>query len=109
MSVGYVPGTGPLRRAHPFTALALALSLAILAFALPAPVGTALLGVLVLALPLIERVPGVLVPAALTLLPFWVFLFVIHGIFRGAPLTALTIASRVTTLVVAFLTTLAVV
>jgi energy-coupling factor transport system permease protein len=76
---------------------------------LPAPFGPVLLCAVVLSIPLIERVPAVLIPAAATLLPFWVFLFVIHGILRGYPLTALAIACRVTALVVVFLTTLAVV
>jgi energy-coupling factor transport system permease protein len=107
MSVGYVAGRGPLHRSHPFTALTLAAAFAILAFALPAPWGPVALGILAIALALIEGVGGVLKPALLAVLPFWVFLFVIHAIIRGSPLTALGIASRITAIVVIFLTVIA--
>jgi len=109
MTVGYLAGTGPLRRAHPFTPLTLAAVLAVLAFALPAPVGTILLCFVAIAVPLAEGVPGVLVPAAITALPFWIFAFLIHGLLRGAPLVALGLAARFTAIIVAFLTLLAVV
>src|SRR5258705_927099 len=109
MTVGYIAGSGPLRRAHPFTPLTLAAVLAVLAFALPAPLGTTLLCVVAIAIPLIEGVPGVLAPAAITALPFWLFAALIHGVLRGAPLMALGLGARFTTIIVAFLTLLAVV
>jgi energy-coupling factor transport system permease protein len=107
MSVGYIPGNGPLRRAHPYTPLTVALSLAILAFVLPAPWGTFILCLVAIALPLLEGVPQVLRPAALTALPFWVFLLVIHGLIRESPLTAVTFGLRITIVVIGFLTALA--
>src|SRR5688572_33080862 len=107
MIVGYVPGTGPLHRAHPFTTLTLAAVVAVLAFVLPAPGGTAILCGLTLLLPVVEGVPGVLIPAAVTLLPFWLFLLVIHGVFRDSPLVAIGLGCRFTAIVVTFLTILA--
>jgi len=109
VNVGYLPGTGPLRRSHPFTALALAAAFLILAFALPAPWGISALCALAIGLTLIEGVGRLLQAALLTVLPFWIFLFVIHVLVRGSPATAFGIAARITTIVIAFLTTLAVV
>jgi energy-coupling factor transport system permease protein len=109
MTLGYQPGDGLLRRAHPFTPLTVAAVLASLAFAAPAPWGTTVVCLVAIALPLVEGVPGVLKSAAITAFPFWVLAFLIHGAFRGAPLVALGLASRFTTVIVAFLTLLAVV
>jgi energy-coupling factor transporter transmembrane protein EcfT len=109
MSVGYLAGNGPLRRAHPFTPLTLAAVLAVLAFALPAPWGTIAACMGAIAVPVIEGIPGVVTPAALTALPFWIFAFVIHGLLRHAPLLALGLGARFTTIIVAFLTLLGVV
>ncbi|MBI4500800.1 MAG: energy-coupling factor transporter transmembrane protein EcfT [Gemmatimonadetes bacterium] len=107
MNVGYVAGRGPLHRSHPFTPLTLAATFAILAFVLPAPGGAAALCALALALALFEGVGGVLKSALLTVLPFWIFLFVIHAVIRGSPVTALDVASRITAIVIVFLTVLA--
>jgi energy-coupling factor transporter transmembrane protein EcfT len=109
MTLGYLAGDGPLRRAHPFTPLTFAAVLAVLAFAAPAPLGTSAVCLVAIALALFEGVPGVLKPAAITALPFWIFAFVIHGLLRGSPLMALGLALRFTTVIVAFLTLLAVI
>lgn len=109
MSVGYVPGNGLLHRAHPFTPVTLAAVLAALAFILPAPFGPTALCLFAIGLAVFEGVPGMLRPAALTALPFWIFAFIIHGLIRGLPLVALGLAARITTVIVAFLTLLAVV
>src|SRR5689334_23027341 len=109
MSVGYVPGNGLLHRAHPFTPVTLALVLAVLAFVLPAPFGPVTLCIVAIGLAVFEGIPGILKPAILTSLPFWLFAFLIHGLIRGLPLVALGLAARITTVVVAFLTLLAVV
>ena len=109
MSVGYVPGNGPLHRAHPFTPVTLAAVLAVLAFVLPAPFGPVALCIVAIALAMFERIPAILKPAILTSLPFWGFAFLIHGLIRGLPWVALGLATRITTVVVAFLTLLAVV
>jgi energy-coupling factor transport system permease protein len=57
----------------------------------------------------VEGLPGVLRPAAFTALPLWIFSFLIHGLFRHAPLAALGLATRFTTIIIAFYTLLAVV
>ena len=106
MNVGYLPGTGPLHRAHPFTPLTLAAVLAVLAFLVPFPYGPMVLCVAVIVIAIVERVPALLVPAAMTALPFWVFLFLIHGVIGGRPLFALGLAGRITTIILAFLTAL---
>ena len=106
MSVGFVPGSGPLRRAHPFTPLTLAAGAAVLAFALPAPEGALAITAVLLLLVLIERVP-VMVPAVLTALPVWFFLYLIHGVFGNHPVVALTVGARVFVVVLGFLLALA--
>jgi len=107
VSVGFVPGQGPLRRAHPFTPLTLAAFTAVLAFALPAPRGPLILSVFLVSLALVEGVPQMLVPAFATALPFWVFLFLIHGVFGRLPLLALGLGARIFAIVTAFLLSLA--
>ncbi len=102
--IRYIPGNGILHRAHPFTPFTLAGAVVVFAFALPAPGGTSILCALMILLPVIEGVPGILRTAGLLALPFWVFLFGIHGWLGGAPLTALTIAARLTSLIFVFLT-----
>ncbi|MSR06807.1 MAG: energy-coupling factor transporter transmembrane protein EcfT [Gemmatimonadetes bacterium] len=106
MSVGFVPGSGPLHRAHPFTPLAIAASTAVLAFALPVPFGPMILAGVLLLLVLVERAP-VLKPALLTALPFWFFLYVIHGVFGKHPVIALGLSARVFAIVLGFLLALA--
>jgi energy-coupling factor transport system permease protein len=101
--------TGPLRRAHPFTPLTVAVVLSLLAFVLPAPRGPVILASCAIALAVIEGIAPLLRPAAITALPFWVFAFLIHGVLRHQPLEAVALASRFTTVVVAFFTVIAVV
>ncbi len=109
MSVGYVAGNGPLHRAHPFTPLTLAAVLALLAFIAPVPWGPVLALSAAIATAVGAGVSGILRPAALTALPFWFFLLVIHWILGDPAMVAVGIAARITTIVVAFLTALAVV
>lgn len=102
-----MPGEGPLRQAHPFTPLAIAAASAVLAFALPAPGGPVLLGVCLVALVAIEGVPQVFPPALITAIPFWILLYLIHGVFGRSPGLALGLGARVFAIVTAFLLALA--
>jgi len=105
--IGYVPGDGLLHRAHPFTTLAVALVVAALGFLLRAPAGPlALLGAVSL-LGLVARVPSVWKPALLAATPFWIFLFLLHGVLAGAPVRALALAARLTAIILVFLLVLA--
>jgi energy-coupling factor transport system permease protein len=107
VSVGYLRGNGPLHKSHPFTPLVLAATLAILAFTLPVPWGPLVLCAVALTLAVVEGATQVLKPALITALPFWVFLFLIHTVAGGSAATALAIASRITTIVLMFLTVVA--
>ena len=122
--IGYAPGASPLHRAHPYTPLAAAGALLLAAFAVttPAPVGVVVLAAVALAL-----VGGVLGrvarPAFLIALPTWAILLVIHGLLGHEPwgrvlgvrvseaglARALVLGGRLTAILVAFLTVLAVV
>lgn len=104
--LSYVPGDGPLHRAHPFTPFVLALTVAALVFVLPPPVGPFVVCGAMLALPLVERVPSVFRSAGALALPFWFFLLLIHGVFRAQPLTGIVVATRLTAIVFAFATVL---
>lgn len=107
MIVGYVAGRSPLHQAHPFTALVLAGTVVVLAFALPAPQGPMALAVALTALALLAGLPRVLLTALGFSLPFWFFLGVIHGVIGDAPLRALTVAAQITAMLIAFLLVLA--
>ncbi len=107
MIVGYSPGQGLLHRAHPFTTLALAAAVAVLAFALPGPVGPAALVVALVLLALIARVPRALVTAMVMAIPFWFFLLLIYAVFDDAVARAVTLGARVTAILVSFLIVLA--
>ena len=109
MRAGYVPGDGPLRRAHPFTPLTNAAVLAVLVFVAPPPFGPPAILATAIALAMIGGVPRVLRTAALTVLPFAGFAFLIRGVIGGEPALALSLTLRITTVLVAGLTTLAVV
>jgi energy-coupling factor transport system permease protein len=102
--IRYIQGNGILHRAHPFTPFALAGAVVVLAFALPAPIGPLVLCSLMILLPIIEGVGVIARTAGLLALPFWIFLFGIHGWLGGDPLTALTVAARLTSLIFVFLT-----
>jgi len=107
VTVGFLPGRGPLHRAHPFTPLTLAAAVLILAFAVPAPAGPLLLCCAVLGLALVEGLPQVLKPAVLTALPFWVFLLVIHWLIGRDLRAAVGLGARVTAIILTFLIVLA--
>ncbi len=103
MILGYVPGNGFLHRAHPFTGLALALSVVILTFGLPAPSGPLALTGFLLIMALAARVPKVAVTAAAFAMPFWVFLVLIHVVVGDSPSRALTVGSQITAILLGFL------
>jgi energy-coupling factor transport system permease protein len=122
--IGYRPGDSPLHRAHPYTPLALAASLLLVVFAFGSPgaVGAAVLAAVVLA-----AAGGVLGytarPAFVIGFTTWVLLLVLHGLLGPGPFVALgplsvsapglrralVLGCRLTAILVAFLTVLAVV
>lgn len=122
--IGYRAGRSPLHRAHPYTPLAVAVLLLCLVFAAGRP---ALVGLLVagaLAFALTGGVASAVARPALTLaLPTWLLLLVLHGLLGDGdriaigPLLmsepglsrALVLGGRITAIVIAFLTVLAVV
>lgn len=76
---------GLVARAHPFTPLVACFTVIALAFLLPVPLGpVALMGTLVLVAPLAGD-GRALLPAAFLAVPFWFFLFLLHGVFGEAP------------------------
>ncbi len=105
--IEYRPTGGPLHRAHPLTALSIALAVMVLSFALPAPSGPVGLALLGTALPLVERVPYVYKPAILLLLPIWFFAFVIHAVLGSDPGSAITVSARFHAMILVFMTTIA--
>ena len=122
--IGYRAGTSPLHRAHPYTPLALASALLLAVFALGSPgaVGCAVLAAALLALT--GNVLGYSARPALTLgLATWVLLLVLHGLLGPEPFAALgpvsvsepglrralVLGGRLTAILLAFLTVLAVV
>lgn len=106
---------GLAARAHPFTPLIASLAIIALAFILPVPVGPVVLALLLaLAVPLTNDTAA-FIPAAWLALPFWLLLFLLHGVLgEGAriafgPLTfsapgltlALTTSARLTAVILA--------
>lgn len=122
--IGYVSGASPLHRAHPYTPLAAAGALLLAAFAVTTP---AAVGVIVLAAVALALLGGVLGrvarPAVVIALPTWTLLLVLHGLLGPEPFgalgglrvsdpgltRALVLGGRLTAILVAFLTVLAVV
>lgn len=120
--IGYAAGRSALHRAHPYTPLAAASAVLLLAFAVSTP---GAIGVVVLAavtLALIGDATGAIArPMLVLVLPTWALLLVLHGILGGdphlalGPVTlsepgvrwALVLGGRVTAIVIAFLTALA--
>ncbi len=88
--IGFRPGRSVLHRAHPYTPLAVAAGLLLLAFAVRSP---AAVWVVVLGAAAFAAAGGVLGavlrPAALLALPTWALLTVLHGLLGGAPHVAL--------------------
>ena len=84
--IGYRAGISPLHRAHPYTPLAIAVTMLCLVFAANRPVEV---GVVVLAAAAFSLVGGVLGyttrPALLLALPTWALLLVLHGILGTEP------------------------
>ncbi|MEO6068129.1 MAG: energy-coupling factor transporter transmembrane component T [Gemmatimonadota bacterium] len=71
---------GLAARAHPFTPLIASLAIIALAFILPVPGGPVVLALLLaLAVPLTNDTAA-FIPAAWLALPFWVLLFLLHGV-----------------------------
>jgi energy-coupling factor transport system permease protein len=88
--IGYLPGRSAVHRAHPYTPLAIAAGLLLLAFAFPSP---GAVWAVVLAAALFAAAAGVLGavlrPAALLAFPTWALLTVLHGLLGGPPHVAL--------------------
>ncbi|MBI4542199.1 MAG: energy-coupling factor transporter transmembrane protein EcfT [Gemmatimonadetes bacterium] len=119
---GSSSGGSPLHRAHPYTPLALAGALFLLAFAVSTPRAV---GLVVVAGVVLAAVGGVLRhvlrPALVLALPTWGLLLVLHGLLGAdprvvvGPLTlsepglarALVLGGRIAAILVAFLTALA--
>jgi len=122
--IGYVPGVSPLHRAHPYTPLATAGALLLAAFAVTTPATIGVIAVLAVALALLggvlERVAR---PAFVIAVPTWTLLLVLHALLGPEPFgvlaglrvsepgltRALVLGGRLTAILVAFLTVLAVV
>jgi energy-coupling factor transport system permease protein len=120
--IGYVAGDSPLHRAHPYTPLAWAGALLLVAFAVstPAAIGSVVLAAVATAA--VGRVvPSVMRPALLLALPTWGLLLVLHGVLGPDPRVALgplslsqpglaralVLGGRITAILFAFLTVLA--
>jgi energy-coupling factor transport system permease protein len=122
--IGYRPGASPLHRAHPYTPLALASALLVAVFALGSPGTVAVAVGIAVAFALTGGVLGYTARPALTLgVTTWGLLLVLHGLLGPAPFTdlgplhvsasgvrrALVLGGRLTAILFAFLTVLAVV
>jgi energy-coupling factor transport system permease protein len=122
--IGYVPGTSPLHRAHPYTPLAAAGAVLFSAFAVTTPAAVGVIVLAAIALALLGGVLGrVARPAFVIALPTWLLLLVLHGLLGPEPFgllggvrisepgftRALVLGGRLTAILVAFLTVLAVV
>ncbi len=120
--IGYVPGTSPLHRAHPYTPLAAAGSLLLVVFAAGTP--GFVWGVVAAALAFSAAggvLRRVLKPALVLALPIWILLLVLHGglgpdpelafgplaLSRPGLARALVLGGRIAAILVAFLTALA--
>lgn len=71
---------GLAARAHPYTPLVAALAVIAFAFLLPAPMGPVVLALLLALLVPLANDTGAFVPAAWLALPFWILLFLLHGV-----------------------------
>lgn len=73
------------RAAHPFTPATVALALSAAALLAPPPHGTAAVLLLVTVLAIVSGTPRAVLLAAGVCLPFWLLLFVMHGVLGEAP------------------------
>ncbi|MDP3773226.1 MAG: energy-coupling factor transporter transmembrane component T [Gemmatimonadota bacterium] len=120
--IGYVPGHSPLHRAHPYTPLAAASAVLLLAFSVSTPPAISIVVVAAVALALAGGAARAIVrPMLVLVLPTWLLLLVLHGVLGGDPhfalgpvnlsepgvRRALVLGGRVTAIVIAFLTALA--
>lgn len=122
--IGYVAGESPLHRAHPYTVLAAAAAIFLLAFAFSTPALVwALFAVAFLLLLAAggDVVRAVRKPALFLVLPPWLVLLVLHGVLGEGPrltlgplslseaglATALVLAGRIGALVLVSVTVLA--
>jgi energy-coupling factor transport system permease protein len=120
--IGFVPGDSPLHRAHPYTPLALAAGLFMIAFAAANPGAVGVVVALSLALALAAGAARELMrPLLVFALPTWVLLLVVHGLLGPEPYRpvgplevsaagferALVLGGRVTAIVTAFVAALA--
>jgi energy-coupling factor transport system permease protein len=104
---------GLAARAHPYTPLVAALAVIAFAFLLPAPLGPVVLALLLALLVPLANDTGAFIPAAWLALPFWVLLFLLHGVMGEGPrvpigplvlsetglFTALTTSARLTAVI----------
>jgi energy-coupling factor transporter transmembrane protein EcfT len=120
--IGYLSGRSPAHRAHPYTPLAVATALLLVAFAFRAPGAVwAVVGAAALFAASAGVLGPVLRPAALLALPTWALLTVLHGLLGGPPhvavgpvafsvpgsVRALVFGGRLAAILLAFLTALA--
>jgi energy-coupling factor transport system permease protein len=120
--IGFVPGTSPLHRAHPYTPLALAAGLFMIAFAAATPAAVVVVVVLAFALSLAAGAArGLIRPLVVFALPTWALLLTVHGLLGPEPHRplwlfevssaglerALVLGGRVTAIVTAFVAALA--
>lgn len=120
--IGFVPGSSPLHRAHPYTPLALATAVMLLSFAASTPATVAAVVAWAAALAALgDSGRHVARPALLLAGPTWLLLLVLHGLLGPEPFMpvgpvalsedgvrrALILGGRVTAIVIAFPTALA--
>jgi energy-coupling factor transport system permease protein len=84
--IGYVAGSSPLHRAHPYTPLAVAAAILLVAFTVTGPLAVWSLVAVSVGLALLGGVARPIAgPALVLVLPIWVVLFVLHGLLGDAP------------------------
>lgn len=122
--IGYAPGDSPLHRAHPYTPLAAATALLLVAFGVSTPLAMAVVVLVAAAMAALAGVlPRIARPALVLALPTGVLLLLLHGVFGPDPRTAVgpialseaglaraaVLGGRIAAILFAFLTALAVV
>jgi len=122
--IGYRDGDSVLHRAHPYTPLAIATALLLAVFALTSPASVGVAVALAVVLALAGRALGYVArPALIIGVTTWVLLLILHGLLDPGPRIALgplsfsaeglaraaVLGGRITAILFAFLTVLAVV